>query len=404
MNLQPRPRPFRSMTVNMGSRKIRTMIITLSMAVAVMLITVSIIAAQLMASHSSNSFATRMLHSVSNQSLNTIMSREIPLYASADTNMLGKPVEPRSNWTSMLFYLMTDIDIEHPVTLLNGQISAMAVSDFEPLTKDHPTPPGTDTLPPQPDKQQPPSPPKDDSPILSEGKPLIYIYHTHNRESFLPELNGQTDPNKAYDKDKNITLVGERLYKDLQAKNIGAIQTKNDYWFKGNVKNEYDLSRKTAQDVLKKNSSIQIMFDIHRDSQGRDMTTTKIDGKDAARIYFIIGGSNQNWENNAEFAKKLHAKMEQLYPGLSRGVHKKIPNPAYDTTYNQDLSPHAVLIEIGGPDNTLQEAYYTADLLANVVAAVAKDELNASKKGNSGTSQVAAPKSVNQNDSKSEPK
>lgn len=381
MNRQPQPAPrsFRSMTVNMGTRKVRTMIITLSLAVAVMLIAVCVIAAQLMASHGTNSFSSKMLHSVSKQSLNSIMSREIPLYTSADPNVPGQLIEPRSNITSMLFYLITDIDIEHPVSVLNNHIPAMAVSNFEPLTKDTPEPPGPDTLPPNQEKPGTNPPVTDDKPLQSDGKPLVYIYHTHNRESFLPELKGVTEPDKAYDQGVNIASVGEHLYKDLISKKIGAIHTKNDYWFKGDVVNEYNLSRKTVQDILKKNDSIKMVFDIHRDSQARDMTTTKIKGKDAARIYFIIGGANKDWEKNSEFAKKLHTKMEQMYPGLSRGVHKKIPNPAYDTKYNQDLNPHNVLIEIGGPDNNLQEENYTADLLADVIEAVLKDEMNASK-------------------------
>ncbi|MFC4767399.1 stage II sporulation protein P [Effusibacillus consociatus] len=76
---------------------------------------------------------------------------------------------------------------------------------------------------------------------------------------------------------------------------------------------------------------------------------------------------------------KIDNKLRKMYPGLSRGVHKKIPNPAYDTRYNQDLFPNSIIIEVGGPENTLKETFYTADMLANVIAEVAKDEEKSSK-------------------------
>lgn len=380
MNRPPYYRQFRSVTFNMATRKARTMVIMMSLAIAVMVLFVSVIAVQLMAARGSNSFASRVLHSVSNQSLNSIMSREIPLYASAQPNPSGRPKEPRSNLTSILFYLFTDINVEHPETVLGGPIAAMAVSNFEPLTKDSVEHPGEDTDPQTPDRMGPPqtTQPKVHEPSQADGKPAVYIYHTHNRESFLPELNGETDPDKAYDRDRNITLVGERLLKALSQKNIAAIQTKNDYWFKGDIKNEYDLSRKTVSEVLRDNSGLKMVFDIHRDSLPREKTTLKINGKEAARVFFIVGGSNPNFKNNEEFAKRVHNKLQEMYPGLSKGAFTK-RSTDYDTRYNQDLFPRSVIIEIGGPDNTLEEAYYTADLLANAIAELMKEEREAAK-------------------------
>ncbi|GAX90685.1 stage II sporulation protein P [Effusibacillus lacus] len=378
MNRQLRHRQFRTMMVNMGTRKMQLTVITMSLMLAVLVVLLSAVAVQLMASRSGNSFSARMLHSVSHQSLNSIMGSEIPLYASTAPARPGKNTEPRSGVVSMLFYLLTDINVEHPETMLGGSIAAMAVADFEPLT-DFKEPPGPDQLPETPDRAVPqPSEPKEKEPVQTDGKPLVYIYHTHNRESFLPEMPGVTEPNKAYHKDRNIELVGERLLRSLKDKNISAIQTKEEYWYKGNVKNEYDLSRKTAQEVLAQNSSISMIFDIHRDSLPRDKTTAKIFGKEAARVSFIVGGSNPNYGKNEEFAKKLHNKLQKMYPGLSRGAFTK-RSEDYDTKYNQDLHPNSIIIEIGGPENTLEEAYYTADLLSHVVAELIREDLKAKK-------------------------
>jgi stage II sporulation protein P len=382
MHRQPPQKQFRSMTFNVGDRKMRTLVIIMSVGVAALFLFLSVIAIQLMAATNENSFASRMLHSVSNQSLNSIMSHEIPVFASADPNMVGHPKEPRSKWSSILFYLFTDIDVEHPESMLGGSIAAMAASNFEPLNRGFEEPPGEDKLPAAPDqKEQPPAQTEEPKPIQPDGKPIVYIYHTHNRESYLPDLPGMTEPNQAYDKDKNITLVGERLLKALKDKNINAIQTKNDYWYKGDVKNEYDLSRKTVKEVLAKYDSLKMVFDIHRDSGSRENTTAKINGQDVAKVFFIIGGSNENWQKNSEFAIRIHNKLEQMYPGVSKGAHKNIfTNPNYDSRYNQDLSPNSIIIEIGGPENSMEEAYRTADLLANVIAELVKDEQNAKQK------------------------
>ncbi|WP_018132383.1 stage II sporulation protein P [Effusibacillus pohliae] len=376
------PRQFRSITLNAGTHKGRTIVFMTSLTVAAMLIFLCMMAVQLVASGNGDSFAARIVRSASSQSLHNIMGQEIPLYASADPNRAGVPNEPSLHIASMLFYLFTEIDAEHPESILNRQISAMAVSHSNSLTEGFDEPPAEDKLPETPDQHQPPPETEQPNPMQPDGKPLVYIYHTHNREAYLPDL-GLTDPLKAYDKNKNITLVGERLLKSLKSKNIEAIQTKNDYWYKGNIQNEYDLSRKTVQEVLKQHDSIKMVFDIHRDSGSRGSTTAQINGQDVAKVFFIIGGSNPNWQENSEFAKKLHAKLQQMYPGLSKGVHKnKWDNPAYDSRYNQDLFKNSVLIEIGGPDNTLEECYRTADMLANVIAEAAKDKQTAA--GNQG--------------------
>ena len=57
--------------------------------------------------------------------------------------------------------------------------------------------------------------------------------------------------------------------------------------------------------------------------------------------------------------------MEEKYPGLSRGIIKH-NSSGNNSVYNQDLSNKAMLIEIGGVDNTFEEMYLTADAFADV--------------------------------------
>ncbi len=60
------------------------------------------------------------------------------------------------------------------------------------------------------------------------AKPLVYIYHTHNRESYFPELDVQKEKRTAVSETKNVTLVGKRLSKALNDMQINAIHDNSD--------------------------------------------------------------------------------------------------------------------------------------------------------------------------------
>lgn len=201
---------------------------------------------------------------------------------------------------------------------------------------------------------------------------VVFIYHTHNRESWVPELadKGVTRIGDAFDADVNITLVGERLAGQLEDLGIGASHSATDYF--SEVKNynwnfSYKYSEKTVETALGTNRDLRFLFDIHRDSQRRDITTVDIDGESYAQVYFIIGQRNPNWRENEAFAGKLHDAMERLKPGISRGIWGKDSGHG---EYNQSVRDTSVLIEIGGPENTLEESYRTVDVLARAIAEV----------------------------------
>jgi len=229
---------------------------------------------------------------------------------------------------------------------------------------------GTIILEEEPD---PPAAVETQSPVLSTGsKKVAFIYHSHSRESWLPELKdkGITEAKYAEDAEMNITLVGERLAEQLEERGVGATHSKTDYptAVKGyNWNFSYKYSRQTVVSAMASNKELTYFFDIHRDSQRREITTTEIDGKSYAQVYFIIGLRNENWEKNEAFATSIHNALEDKYPGLSRGIWGKGQKDG-NGEYNQSLSENSVVIEIGGPENTLEESYRTADALAGVIA------------------------------------
>jgi stage II sporulation protein P len=207
----------------------------------------------------------------------------------------------------------------------------------------------------------------DDTPAAPKRK-VVLVYHSHNRESWLPELG---DGAKNAESDEiNITLVGKRLARKLEEAGVGAVHSPVDY--ATTVKDyrwefSYKYSKETVLEAMAEHDGLTWLFDIHRDSQARGYTTATIDGKTYAQVYFIIGKGNPDWRKNESFAVELHRLLEQRYPGISRGIWGKDASNG-NGEYNQSLSPHSLLIEIGGIENTLEECYRTADALAEVIA------------------------------------
>lgn len=202
-----------------------------------------------------------------------------------------------------------------------------------------------------------------------QEEPLIYLYHTHSRESFTPEITVKEEMGISHES-KNITLVGKRLQSALAKRNVQAVHDNTDFAEvlrdKGlSFKETYNVSRESLEKTLQKNSSIQIALDIHRDSIPRKDSTLLIGQKEYAKIAFVVSHASKYYEENAAFAERIHKKLEQKYPGISRGVIIKDNKP--QSTYNQDIMSNSVLIEIGGIDNTLEEEYRTADILAEVL-------------------------------------
>lgn len=199
---------------------------------------------------------------------------------------------------------------------------------------------------------------------------VVYVYFTHNRESYIPYLKGVNDPDNAYHSTFNVTRIGDQLKTSLEDRGIGTFIDKTD--IQGNLNKKhlsyaksYQESRPVVQTAMASNHDLNYFFDIHRDSQRKKETTIEINGKSYARLDFVIGGNNPNYEKNQKLAIELHNLLEKKYKGLSRGVLLK-KGAGSNGVYNQNLSDKAILIEFGGVDNTFAELNRSADALADV--------------------------------------
>lgn len=241
------------------------------------------------------------------------------------------------------------------VTLPDLVVESGPPSETLPIVEEEPT-------------QAVPSNPTDRPAVPETNLPTVLVYNTHNEESWThvsdhPSVTHETT---------NISLVSKKLTEELNRR--GVRSTFDDTNYQKILKDNglpyafsYAQSLKSIQSVMKQDGNIQYLFDIHRDSKPKKTTTAEINGKSYARIIFVIGKQNPNWEQNAEFAKKLHYLMEKKYPGLSIGVLGKREG---NGEYNQSTSPQNLLVEIGGIENTMEENYNATAALADVIADV----------------------------------
>ncbi|MDQ0254746.1 stage II sporulation protein P [Evansella vedderi] len=208
---------------------------------------------------------------------------------------------------------------------------------------------------------------------IGEEEVNILIHHTHSWESFLPHLNVPNDnPNLASHNEVNITLVGERLGEELEKRGFNVVVDTRDmvaelHQRDMEVHQSYDLSREYVKEYLDE-TEFDFIFDLHRDAARRENSTVEINGRELARPFFVIGESHDNFERNQMHATKLHYMMEESFPGLSRGVFGYERTSGRNGIYNQDISEFSFLLEIGGVDNTLEESFKTAEIVAEIFA------------------------------------
>jgi len=206
--------------------------------------------------------------------------------------------------------------------------------------------------------------------VLTKKSDPILIYSTHTSESYTNSDRYKFDYSSTYrtrEAKYNMLSVGSVLTEALKENNMNVIfdTTPHDY---GSYEIAYTNSRKTVENAIVNNERIGLAIDVHRDALG-DLTkglTVDINGKKVAQLMFVMGVGttsyeNQYWEDNLALALQIQKLGEEMYPGLFRGMLIR------NSKYNQDLIRRSFLIEVGTTGNTLEEAYFAARCLANIL-------------------------------------
>lgn len=206
----------------------------------------------------------------------------------------------------------------------------------------------------------------------------VFIYNTHSRESF------ETKKIAGYNRTKNVQTVAKDLGRYLKQQSIPNTIDDTDYvklLLKKDMefKDIYKLSRKSVKKAVKDYPNVQLMLDIHRGAGvgERDITTTKINGKSVAKVQFFVSNSHLDYSENLKMAVELDHMLNEMYPGISRGIiQEKKDGYRNSLSYNQDLHPGALMINIGGVENTLKEEERTAKMLATAIKRVLNSHPN----------------------------
>lgn len=205
---------------------------------------------------------------------------------------------------------------------------------------------------------------EDPYPNNEVSEPRVYIYNTHQLENYsasnLAEYN--VNPNVmmgSYILREKLNNLG--IPSMVEEQNVTELLRLNNW----NYAQSYQVTKMLMQDAKEKNPSLEYFIDFHRDSVKRDITFKTIGDKNYARILFIVGMENPNYQANLALTTELNNRLEEKYPGLSRGIYKK-EGPGVDGVYNQDVSPNVILVEMGGVDNTIEEVLNSTEVFAEI--------------------------------------
>ena len=203
---------------------------------------------------------------------------------------------------------------------------------------------------------------------------MLYSTHTSdtytNSDKYQFEYSGTM---RSLDANYNMLKIAKELNENLLSKGFLSEHntTPHDY---GSYTSAYAKSRTTVEEALNKMGGASLIIDVHRDAI-EDLTyrpVTEIKGLQVAQIMLVMGvgydgEENPYYEDNLAFALQLQRLADQVYPGLFK------PMIIRDAIYNQDLSKHSFLVEMGATGNTIDEVLLATRCLANLLNILYKD-------------------------------
>lgn len=193
------------------------------------------------------------------------------------------------------------------------------------------------------------------TPVMANSKGEVAIYHTHSDESYVPTDGTESKTGKG-----GIYQVGDALTKKL--KNLGVKVVHDTTAHDPHDPNAYYRSRRTASRLMRQGALA--IIDVHRDAVPPNVYATKVSGENVTKVKLVVGRQNSNMSANLAFAKRIKAYLDKNEPGLAAGIFMG------KGSYNQDLTPRALLVEVGAHTNSKIQAERGVSLFANAIPAV----------------------------------
>lgn len=197
-------------------------------------------------------------------------------------------------------------------------------------------------------------------------EPIVYIYNTHQKEEYTVEKNEPynitpTVLTTSYMLEEQLLKYGIKSV--VEESSVSEVLNKNKWKYASS----YKVTKTFLEKAKEKYPSLKFYIDVHRDSVKYSITTKTINDKKYARVMFLIGLENKNYEENLKVTEAINSEVEKKYPGLSRGIYKK-KGKGVNGVYNQDFSSNCILIEFGGNKNTIDEVYNTVIALGEIIS------------------------------------
>ena len=202
------------------------------------------------------------------------------------------------------------------------------------------------------------------------SSPQVYIYNTHQTESYSMKT---LEP---YNITPSVMMASYLMKEHFQKAGIETIVEEtniSDYMKEQGYQyaESYVASRTFVESILKKYPDLKLIIDLHRDAIPHDSSTITIGEKNYAKVLFIVGMNNPNYQTNLSLAQSISDLINQSYPKLSRGIMSKSGSNV-NGLYNQDLNGNMILLELGANENTIDEVQNTVEAIVPIISAYLK--------------------------------
>lgn len=196
----------------------------------------------------------------------------------------------------------------------------------------------------------------------------VLILSTHTTESYTRQGENYKESAgwRTLDEKYNMLSIGDILEQRLAAAGIRVIRDRelHDY---PSYNGSYAHAREAIKDLLEEYPEVRLVLDLHRDAadgpNGSQLKT--LAGEGCAQLMTVLGSNFGHWQENLSLALKLSAQLERQRPGITRPIQLR------RATFNQDLCPGALLVEVGAAGNSHAEARAAAEELAEAIITLA---------------------------------
>ena len=207
--------------------------------------------------------------------------------------------------------------------------------------------------------------------------PSVLIVHTHATEAYGGEAPYYYAEDAAFarssDTAENVVAIGAYMAEifngmGIRTLHVTVLHDKESY------RDSYRRSAETVASYLKRYPSIQYVLDIHRDwieSTDGDLArpVARVGEETVAQVMAVVGSDAggvpyDTWRRNLAFAQRLRGLLNEKSPHFAR------PTCLRASSYNQELAPISILLEIGAGGNSMDEAMRAARHTAEAIGAL----------------------------------